>query len=62
MTQLSETKPEYHTVDFDAATQLTTFRDAAGAIVDMQRGTVTMSQGGSDGSGNSPKVADDSTD
>ncbi|MFI7454638.1 putative ATP-grasp-modified RiPP [Nonomuraea sp. NPDC049714] len=53
---------EYATITFDPETQLTHFHDAGGAIVDMQRGTVTTSQGGSDGSANSPKVADDSND
>jgi putative ATP-grasp target RiPP len=49
---------------FDPETQLTHFHDAAGAIVDMQRGTVTMSDedASKDGSGSGNQVADDSDD
>ncbi|WP_051864685.1 putative ATP-grasp-modified RiPP [Streptosporangium roseum] len=52
----------YDMVDLDPATQLTTFRDAAGMIVDMgNKVTVTTSKGGgSDGSSGSSNVADDS--
>ncbi|WP_327086974.1 putative ATP-grasp-modified RiPP [Nonomuraea sp. NBC_01738] len=61
---LAEEPQPWRTMAFDADTQLTTFYDANGAIVDMQRGTVTISPGGtgSDGSGTNPKVADDSND
>jgi putative ATP-grasp target RiPP len=55
--------PEYETVILDPETQLTHFYDATGAIVDMQRGTVTMSPSGSGSDGsNGPRVADDSND
>ncbi|MBT2233261.1 putative ATP-grasp-modified RiPP [Nonomuraea sp. NEAU-A123] len=55
--------PEYATVEFDPATQLTHFYDAGGEIVDMQRGTVTKSpkNQGNDGTGG-PLVSDDSDD
>lgn len=54
--------PLYETIEFDPDTQLTHFRDGAGAIVDMgQKVTVTMSKGGGgDGSSTSKSVADDS--
>ncbi|MEU4579993.1 putative ATP-grasp-modified RiPP [Nonomuraea sp. NPDC023979] len=56
------TSPEYATVEFDPDTQLTHFRDAAGALVDMAKSTISYSQGGGgDGSKNAPKVADDTT-
>jgi putative ATP-grasp target RiPP len=63
MTPLSPVVPEYHKVEFDPASQLTTFFDAAGAPVDMQRGTITQSpkNSGNDGQGG-PKVNDDSND
>ncbi|MFE3448152.1 putative ATP-grasp-modified RiPP [Nonomuraea sp. NPDC059194] len=53
----------YTTVHLDPETQITTFRDADGEIVDMgNKVTVTTSKGGgSDGSGGSANVADDST-
>ncbi|MGV9302768.1 putative ATP-grasp-modified RiPP [Nonomuraea sp. NPDC004354] len=53
----------YETVHLDPETQITTFRDTDGGIVDMgNKVTVTTSKGGgSDGSGGSPNVADDST-
>ncbi|WP_327585523.1 putative ATP-grasp-modified RiPP [Nonomuraea sp. NBC_00507] len=65
MTQPSPAPPTaYATIEFDPETQLTQFYDASGAIVDMQRGTVTMSDenSGSDGSGSGQQVADDSND
>ncbi|MEW1840592.1 putative ATP-grasp-modified RiPP [Nonomuraea angiospora] len=63
MTPLSSIAPEYQKVEFDPATQLTAFFDAAGALVDMQRGTITQSpkNSGSDGQ-SGPKVNDDSND
>ncbi|WP_371780415.1 putative ATP-grasp-modified RiPP [Streptosporangium subroseum] len=49
----------YDTIQFDPATQLTSFHDEAGVIV--AGATISYSQGGgSDGSKNAPKVADDS--
>ncbi|MEU8252592.1 putative ATP-grasp-modified RiPP, partial [Nonomuraea sp. NPDC048916] len=43
MTQLPPAAPEYDTITFDPGTQLTHFHDTHGAIVDMTKGTVTMS-------------------
>jgi putative ATP-grasp target RiPP len=49
----------YDTIQFDPATQLTTFHDEAGVI--MAGATISYSKGGgSDGSANAPQVADDS--
>ncbi|WP_433366881.1 putative ATP-grasp-modified RiPP [Streptosporangium sp. CA-115845] len=59
---LLECPPLYDTIQFDPVTQLTSFRSRAGVIVDMgNKVTVTTSKGGgSDGSGGSANVADDS--
>lgn len=59
---LPELPPLYDTARLDPETQVTTFHDTAGAIVDMAgKVTVTTSKGGgSDGSGGSAAVADDS--
>ncbi|WP_433247276.1 putative ATP-grasp-modified RiPP [Streptosporangium sp. CA-135522] len=66
--RMSESFPEaespYMTVQLDPATQLTRFHGADGVIVDMGKktyATISMSKGGgSDGSGGSANVADDS--
>lgn len=59
---LPEGEALYDHVTLDPATQLAAFRNSAGAIVDMgNKVTVTTSKGGgSDGSGGSANVADDS--
>ncbi|MFC4114145.1 putative ATP-grasp-modified RiPP [Nonomuraea zeae] len=62
MTQLQPVVPEYQTVVFTPETQLTSFYDAAGALVDMQRGTVTYSPGGGGDGDGSSSSADDSND
>ncbi|MEV4095272.1 putative ATP-grasp-modified RiPP [Streptosporangium saharense] len=60
---LLEEPPPYETIEFDPETQLTSFHDQNGVIVDMSKKvTVTMSKGGgSDGSSSSKAVADDSS-
>ncbi|GAA0853575.1 putative ATP-grasp-modified RiPP [Streptosporangium amethystogenes subsp. fukuiense] len=59
---LPESEALYDHVTLDPATQITTFRDGSGVIVDMgNKVTVTTSRGGgSDGSSGSSNVADDS--